>query len=800
MSRGPRAGTGPGRNASSPAALQPAMKRLAPTRSAPHHRPSVAARRAAVTLAAALALPAGAELRAQDDVAALGAVYGTPVPETHRAFLARNPEAFRFSRALLRRNPGLELVDPGTPEGAGSAFRAIGAAGDGHAHGAGLAAIGPRDEAVEGAFTFPVILGYFADQGAAPPFDGPRVQQEYFDGPNSYYKTVSEYYDEISRGRVQLDGVTFAWRQSPLTQAETAAGLSGLGGSRVGDFIRSLLDDIDDGSIDWGQFDNDGPDGVPNSGDDDGFVDVLTVVHSTHGAECGGDNANRVWSHRWNLSAASQGYGPYATRTPSASGGNIRINDYTIQPIFACDAASINEIGVFAHELGHGFGLPDLYCTSSGCPANGIGSWGLMGQGAWGCGPTNPAYPCHMNAWSKAMLGWVDVVSMAPGEDHGEMRLPPVGASGQVVRVDAQDGSGEYYLLENRRRTGFDAELAEEGLLVWHVNPERVFDRWSFNGVNSIPGDEGVALVQADGRWDLANGVNRRDAGDVFPGATNSTAFHAGTVPASVTRDGNASAVTLLDIALDGDDVRLRLVNRYQTVEVRAQGTDDPSLVSVDGEPLPLGGTTFASAPFEEHVLTAAPGQVVAEGVRRAFEAWSDDDAAPRSRTIVTGFDDASYVAVFGGEEVRVMPEFSGAALGVLPGSLTSVPASDDLWYPTGTRVQFSAVAASGFSFLGWGGALAGRDNPLTLDVDQPLTVRATFGLSFQGLVDPLLTQTVLEPALATALDEFGNSNGAYDVGDLRAYLVRRNPDLAPQEIRELMREALSSRRPEGGR
>ena len=33
-----------------------------------------------------------------------------------------------------------------------------------------------------------------------------------------------------------------------------------------------------DEDIDFSRFDNDGPDGVPNSGDDDGFVDLLFVV------------------------------------------------------------------------------------------------------------------------------------------------------------------------------------------------------------------------------------------------------------------------------------------------------------------------------------------------------------------------------------------------------------------------------------------------------------------------------------------------------------------------------------------
>jgi M6 family metalloprotease-like protein len=747
---------------------------------------------AALGWAVVAAVPAAG----QDDVAALGAVYGTPVPESHRAFMARNPDAFRFDRALFRRNPRLELVDPGTPGVLPPTFRAAGADGRGPAPTgwAPLNAIGPRERAVEGTFAFPVILGYFADDASAPSFDRDRIQQEYFDGPNSYYRTVPEYFDEISGGRVHLEGVTFAWQRSTLTREETAAGLSGLGGSRVGEFIRSVLAEMDDGSIDWGRFDNDGPDGIPNSGDDDGFVDVLTVVHPTHGAECGGSgNDDRIWSHRWNLSSASGGLAPYTTATPAAGGGQIRINDYTIQPVLACDARSINQIGVFAHELGHGFGLPDLYCTASGCPANGIGTWGLMGQGAWGCGPTNPALPCHMSAWSKAMLGWVDVQALPPGRDHGRVTIPPVQTSGRVVRIDALDGSGDYYLLENRRRTGFDVNLAEEGLLVWHVDPNRVAATWSRNRVNFTPGEEGVGLVQADGRLDLANGYNRSDAGDVFPGATDATAFHAGTSPASVTRAGSASAVTLLDIGLEGDDVTLRIVNRRQTVELRTQGTDGSGLVAVDGRTLPRGATSFFSAPFETHRLSAAPGEELAVGIRRAFEGWADDASAPRERTVVTGLEDAAYTAVYGSEEVRVEPELTGGALGVAPGSLAADPAGNDFWFPTGSEVRFTAIPAAGFTFLDWGGALRGRTNPLTLTLDGPVSIAADFGLSFQALVQPLLVGSALDPALATALDGAGNRNGGYDVGDLRAYLLGGPGDLAPQEVEALIRAAAAS-------
>jgi M6 family metalloprotease-like protein len=69
------------------------------------------------------------------------------------------------------------------------------------------------------------------------------------------------------------------------------------------------------------------------------------------------------------------GGGHYTTSTPrNGAPGNIRIDDYTIQPVYDCQALEINQIGVFAHELGHGFGLPDLYCTASNCHIPGSGA------------------------------------------------------------------------------------------------------------------------------------------------------------------------------------------------------------------------------------------------------------------------------------------------------------------------------------------------------------------------------------------------------------------------------------------
>ena len=64
---------------------------------------------------------------------------------------------------------------------------------------------------------------------------------------------------------------------------------------KVDEFLRDALLAAD-GAIDFGLYDNDGPDGIPNSGDDDGFVDVAAFIYASEAKSCGGPG---IWPHRW---------------------------------------------------------------------------------------------------------------------------------------------------------------------------------------------------------------------------------------------------------------------------------------------------------------------------------------------------------------------------------------------------------------------------------------------------------------------------------------------------------------------
>lgn len=686
---------------------------------------------------------------AQSDVEMLGRAYGTTPPAEYFSVREADPDAFTFQRAWMERNPALRSGEEG-PSG-GPVYAPL--------FGAEAEDLGSR--VVQGTVRFPLVLGYFRDSPVSE-FTTSDVQREFFDGPNSRFQTIPEFYAEISGGRVDLVGETRPWVRAGLSRLEVAGESSGLGGdARVGEFIMDVLSTLDDGTVDWGRYDNDGPDGVPNSGDDDGWVDILAVMHPTHGGECGGDGGeNRVWSHKWNLEDATGQ--AYVTRTAAAGGGNIRVGDYTIQPVLSCDTRTINQIGVLAHELGHGFGLPDLYAVGADHP--GIGKWGLMGGGSWGCGPFRPERPCHMTAWSKAILGWAEVETLAGGADHGTLTLPPVETTGKVYRVDARDGSGEYFLLENRQPVGFDAELPSSGLLVWHVDPEVVAERWPGNRVNSDADRMGVWLRQADALDELALAdQGSSDAGDPFPGSTDNRAFHAGSRPSSFTHEGAAAGVTLLDIEEAGGDVRFRLLTRFFDVTVRAEGADggDPKL-TVDGGSVPGTGASFPSAPFQSHTVVAGGGAPVTDGVRVGFLGWADDPDALRERTFRTGLEDAELVARYGNREMRFRVAVDGEAFGVSPGAVSftpSVSAEDGaIWFPEGAAVTLAAVPTTGFGFREWTGAAEGKGNPATLVADAPADVGAVFELTYEVPAEQVVPLEATRPA---AIDlEASNGSG----------------------------------------
>lgn len=265
-------------------------------------------------------------------------------------------------------------------------------------------------------------------------------------------------------------------------------------------------------------------------------------------------------------------------------------------PVGAChDAIVIAEgempplssFGVLCHEFGHLLGLPELYAPGA-ATHEGIGVWGLMGQGTWlGHGDQPP----HLDAWSKARLGWVDVETI--DRTTTGVTLPAVTRAPRVVRIPAApDTPQEYYLLENRLREGADAKLPGDGLLVWHVD-DRVN---GFRTAQQNPAHKLLHLVEADGRGDLdrghAAGGNRGDASDPWQGppawrrrlGAASGLLGALVLAAAVLRFGRAPAVipVLLRVAAGASLLAVAGVLRRGPV----CGPDTPGMAPYGGGPV----------------------------------------------------------------------------------------------------------------------------------------------------------------------------------------------------------------------
>jgi M6 family metalloprotease-like protein len=432
---------------------------------------------------------------------------------------------------------------------------------DGWIHKAASAVL--RGSPLSGVLPVILIQGLFADS-PEPHVSQEDLQNSLFDGP-SEFGTLSEFYEEASGGRLSVTGEALPWVRTSITLAQAVGDSYGLGSdSETGAFLLEMVEGVD-GTVDFGRFDNDGPDGIPNSGDDDGTVDAVAFQFLEVSASCGGPG---IWPHRSRLQSWNEGE-PFVSDDSGANGGFIVVNDYTIQSAVDCGGLNVQKATTIAHELGHVLGLPDLYDRSQGLEPEHrrwvVGCWDLMAAGSWGCGTMNReawVRPTHLGAWEKDRLGWLGALELVGDVLDQEYTLEPVQSGEQVLKVPLEPGppssQTEYLLIEYRTKEGFDQDLPSSGVLVYHVDPKLPGNR----PCDTCPQQYRVELLEADGndtlRRNFLNGGNRGEAGDAWgvagPGRlTNST------YPSTRRTDGTESPVTIYDISLSGGAALIRL-------------------------------------------------------------------------------------------------------------------------------------------------------------------------------------------------------------------------------------------------
>ncbi len=357
------------------------------------------------------------------------------------------------------------------------------------------------------------LLGKYSD--SSPKFAPQDLQTKLFDGPNPT-GTMTQFYKEISYNQMYFTGSCKGWYQVPGNMASYVGSDNGLGSNEGPKFVYDLVvaADNDVNYADYIQYYD--ASGNPRIG-------MVAAIHTGAGSEAG---ANNIWSHKWSFGAYT-GNQPYVTNDiDPVSGKNVIIDGtYACEPELSGSSntsGNLIDIGVFCHEFGHVFGLPDLYDTDGS--SEGIGQWCLMASGSWGGNGSSPQTPTHMSAWCKQRLGWVTPIAI----DSLNMNFTFHNAEQNpaIYKMWKQNqASSEYFLVENRQKLSFDQNLMNSGLLIYHIDDTRTN--------NKNENHYWVDVEQADGLRGLNLGANRGDAGDPFPGSTNNTKFDFLTTPSS---------------------------------------------------------------------------------------------------------------------------------------------------------------------------------------------------------------------------------------------------------------------------
>lgn len=327
----------------------------------------------------------------------------------------------------------------------------------------------------------PVVLIAFADcdfSMASPVAYYDRIlnRQGYNEGAGP--GCMADYFRDQSGGLFNMRFDVFG----PIRIDESVkTGTSGdtYGSGVVAKALKLLVDDT---TADFAPYDWDG----------DGRVDqVICILAGYSGSVVDG----YVW--------------PNTGSTGVTISDRLRFSTYSLSCELWVDGTPCG-IGTICHEFSHCLGLPDLYPLYAGAsaPFSVVDEWDLMDGGNFtGRGWCPPNY----SALERMLLGWETPLELTAPTAVTDMR--PVGEGGESFLIRNTANADEFYLLENRQRTGWDYGLPGEGLLIAHVDYDR--ELWSMNMVNSRTDHLRYDLVHADNRdyrsWDPAN--NGRDLG-----------------------------------------------------------------------------------------------------------------------------------------------------------------------------------------------------------------------------------------------------------------------------------------------
>jgi|GEM_PF-1486159 len=271
---------------------------------------------------------------------------------------------------------------------------------------------------------------------------------------------------------------------------------------KVGQLFKEAIDQLKN---DYPDFDAEQYDA-----DNDGEIDALALLYA--GTE---DQANGLGGFHHELQWYSQGRQPI---------GNKKANNFLILSQMKT-STQLLPICNFIHEFSHCMGLKDHYSVKNKPETfttqyPGAHAWDVMSTGMYNNGG---GCPPGYSAFEKEFMGWITPETLT--QTNGTSLLTPLNTTGKAYKLVVSED--EYFLLENRQLTGWDASLPSHGMLIWHIDYDAT--AWSQDVMNDVEDHQRVDIMEAGDMavTSYSDGFNKKHLiDDPYPGSQNVTFFN----------------------------------------------------------------------------------------------------------------------------------------------------------------------------------------------------------------------------------------------------------------------------------
>lgn len=246
----------------------------------------------------------------------------------------------------------------------------------------------------------------------------------------------------------------------------------------------------------------------------DGKVDWVVILYAGKG-EADGGAATTVWPHQYELSYTGMAF--------NLDGKTV--DHYCCLNEIDGQSGQLGGIGTFCHEFSHVMGLPDLYATNNATHHT-MCEWDILDYGPYN---NNGNTPPNYSAYERWFMGWLtprvltepEYVTLNPMVDSHEALLMCEGDAHNLNPLNPDPKT--FYLLENRKKTGWDKYLPGKGLLITKI--QFSYNKWTQNTVNNTKSSMGVDLIEAKANTTSGRTAKGKST-DAFPaGAEEYTGF-----------------------------------------------------------------------------------------------------------------------------------------------------------------------------------------------------------------------------------------------------------------------------------